>query len=58
MQDGWKKGNHFEQVSLRVERQPINPLDYADNPAELEVQQDLRGLEVANSPEPQVRRVL
>ena len=46
--------NHFEQVSPKAERQPINPLDYAYNPAELEVQQDIRRLGVENSPEPQV----
>jgi hypothetical protein len=51
---GGEMKDHFEQVSLKVERQPINPLDYAGNPAELEVQYELRRLGVENSPEPQV----
>ena len=46
--------NHFEQVSQKVERQPINPFDYADKPAELEVQHELRRLGMENSPAPQV----
>jgi hypothetical protein len=51
---GGEMDNHFEEVSLKVERQPINPLDYALNPAELEVQYGLRRLGVQNSPKPQV----
>jgi hypothetical protein len=51
---GGEMDNHFERVNLKVERQPINPLDYALNPAELEVQYELRRLGVENSPEPKV----
>ena len=46
--------NQFERVRLKVERQLINPFDYADKPAELEVQQELRRLGMENGPKPQV----
>lgn len=33
-------------------KMPLNPLDYADNPGELEVQRELQRLGVKNSPRP------
>lgn len=32
----------------------LNPLDYADNPAELEVQRELQRLGIENEPQPEV----
>lgn len=43
---------HHTMVKEVRQEEILNPLDYADNPAELEVQQELRRTGIRNAPQP------